>query len=92
LLRACKMLEILYKPAFVRQYKKFSAPLQEEIKEKIALFKKDPHHVFLKTHKLKGELKAFQSFSVNYEYRIVFEYESKNKVVLLAVGNHTVYS
>ncbi|MBI5152545.1 type II toxin-antitoxin system mRNA interferase toxin, RelE/StbE family [Candidatus Peregrinibacteria bacterium] len=85
------MLEILYKPTFVRQYKKYSKPLQDEIKEKIGLFCQDPNHSFLKTHKLKGKLKDFWSFSVNYEYRIVFKYESKNTAILLAVGDHDVY-
>ncbi len=85
------MLKILYKPTFVRQYKKLSPALQEEIKEKISLFQEDPKHPFLKTHKLKGPLKDFFSFSVNYEYRIIFQYESKNQATLLAVGNHDIY-
>lgn len=85
------MLEILYKPTFVRQYKKLPLGLQEETKEKLSLFAKNPKHLFLKTHKLKGRLKKFYSFSVNYEYRIVFMFESKTSAVMLAVGNHDVY-
>ena len=85
------MLEIEFKPTFVRQYKKLPEALKEEIKEKIELFQKEPNHAFLKTHKLKGKLKGFLSFSVNYEYRIVFEYQGKDTAVLLAVGNHDVY-
>lgn len=85
------MIKVLYKPAFIRQYKKLPEALREEIKEKIGLFREDPSHLFLKSHKLKGKLKGFLSFSVNYEYRIVFEYETKNTVVLLAVGDHEVY-
>lgn len=85
------MLEITFKPSFLRQYKRFPNPLKEDIREKIELFKNDPFHPFLKTHKLKGNLKSTWSFSVNYSYRIVFEYASKDEVVLLAVGNHSVY-
>lgn len=85
------MLKILYKPSFVRQYNKLQPALQQEIKEKISLFKKDQKHPFLKTHKLKGKLSGFLSFSVNYEYRIVFQYESKNTAVLLVIGNHSIY-
>ena len=83
-------MKILYKPTFIRQYKKLPKNLQIEIKEKIELFKKNPKHPFLKTHKLKGKLKNFFSFSVNYEYRIVFQYNKKN-TVLFAVGDHSVY-
>ncbi|MCF7812371.1 type II toxin-antitoxin system mRNA interferase toxin, RelE/StbE family [Candidatus Gracilibacteria bacterium] len=85
------MLEIVYKPTFVRQYKKFPKALRQEMKEKIELFRTDPKHSFLKVHKLHGKLKDFYSFSVNYEYRIVFEYESKKRIALLTVGNHDVY-
>lgn len=85
------MIEVLYKPTFVRQYKKLPSALQEEIKERLTLFAKNPKHSFLKTHKLKGKLKKFYSFSVNYEYRIVFMFESKTSAAMLAVGNHDVY-
>lgn len=85
------MLHIAYKPSFVRQYKKLPKALQEEAKEKIALFAKDPGHLFLKTHKLKGPLASFYSFSVNYSYRIIFDYEDKKTVVLLTIGDHDIY-
>jgi len=86
------MLKVKFKAAFVRNYKKLPKALQQEVKEKIELFRTDPNHSFLKTHKLKGKLKNRWSFSVNYEYRIVFLYESKNTAVLLAVGNHDIYN
>lgn len=85
------MIQIKYKPAFVRQYKKLPEALRQEAKEKIDLFSVDPNHSFLKTHKLKSRLKDRYSFFVNYQYRIVFEYETKNTIVLLAVGDHDVY-
>lgn len=85
------MIEVLYKPIFIRQYKKLPEALQQEIKEKIEIFKADPNHAYLKTRKLKGKLKEFFSFSVNYEYRIVFQYENKKTAVLLTVGNHDIY-
>lgn len=85
------MYTVKYKPLFIRQYKKYPETLQIEIKEKIQLLKEDPGHPFLKTHKLKGRLDGFWSFSVNYAYRIVFEYESPNAICLLMVGDHDVY-
>lgn len=84
-------MQIIYLPQFVRLYKKLPESLRVEIKEKIALFSKDPAHPFLKTHKLHGIFKNNWSFSVNYRYRIVFQYLSKNEVVLLAVGDHEIY-
>ena len=85
------MLKVYYKPTFIRQFKRMPLNLQEEIRGKIAIFQTDQFHPFLKTHKLKGSLKNCYSFYVNYKYRIVFEYESKDEVVLLAVGDHSIY-
>lgn len=76
---------------FVRQFKVLEGSLQEEILEKIELFRDRKNHRFLKVHKLKGPLAGRFSFSVNYKFRIVFSYLSSCEAVLLAVGNHDVY-
>ncbi|MFH1534232.1 MAG: type II toxin-antitoxin system mRNA interferase toxin, RelE/StbE family [Nitrospirota bacterium] len=75
----------------MKQFNKFPDALQDEIEEKIELFKKDPIHPSLKSHKLKGKLKGRFSFSVNYRIRIVFACLSKKDVVLLSVGSHEIY-
>ena len=85
------MIEIGYKPQFFRQFKKLPSALQEEVHEKIALFRHDPHNSTLKTHKLKGRLRGRWRFSVNYSYRIIFRFEGKRTAVFLAVGDHDVY-
>ena len=84
-------MEILYKPTFVRQFNKLEELLQDEVLDKIELFKDKKNHKQLKIHKLTGKLKDFYSFSVNYSYRIVFSYENKKSVVFLAIGDHNVY-
>ncbi|MBU2213048.1 type II toxin-antitoxin system mRNA interferase toxin, RelE/StbE family [Patescibacteria group bacterium] len=85
------MITVRYKSSFVRQYKKLSSDLQQEMREKIDLFKQDPRNVMLKVHKLGGKLRGSLAFSVNYRYRIVFEWEEKDVAVLLDVGDHNVY-
>ena len=85
------MPEIVYTPGFLRQYKKLEDDLKEEVKEEIQLFAKDTKKKSLKTHRLKDKLKKYWSFSVNYKYRIVCEYDSKSVVALLSVGDHDVY-
>lgn len=86
------MITVVYTPSFLRQFNKLAAPLQDEVEEKILAFRRDPRHPSLRAHKLHGELKGCWSLSVNYQFRIVFSREKKGEAVLLAVGNHAVYS
>jgi addiction module RelE/StbE family toxin len=85
------MIQVVYTPGFLKEYSKLDLSLKVEVREKVELFKEDPRHPFLKTHKLKGAMKGYFSFSVNYKYRVVFEYDTKKTVALLSVGGHDVY-
>jgi mRNA-degrading endonuclease YafQ of YafQ-DinJ toxin-antitoxin module len=69
-------------------YKGLDSSLKEEVKEKIELFRNEKNHVRLKTYKLKGSLKNTYAFTVNYQIRIVFEFEGKKRANLLYVGSH----
>lgn len=86
------MIEVNYKPRFARKFDSLNRDLQVEVLEKIDLFKDYSNHTSLKVHKLHGQLKDQYSFSVNYKFRIVFQYVSKNEVELLTVGDHDVYN
>jgi len=52
----------------------------------------DPFHPTLKTHKLSGEFQGIWSASIDYKYRILFEFtimnNSENAILLLNLGNH----
>lgn len=84
-------MEVHYTAPFIKQYNKLSNVLQDEVIEKIELFKNRDNHAKLKVHTLHGKLKNYYSFSVNYSHRIVFEYISKDEVALLKVGDHNIY-
>lgn len=85
------MIRILYTAGFVRDYKKLPLTLQEEASVRIEMFRVNPRNPLLRLHKLKGPLRGYMSFSVNYRYRIVVEEDAKNVFALLAVGDHSVY-
>ena len=87
------MIRVGYTQEFVRAYEKLPATLQEEVKEKIELFKDRVNHRRLKVHKLHGRFAGHWSFSVNYTYRNMFDYVGKDKghVRLLIVGDHSIY-
>ena len=82
-----------YKPAFVRELKKLSKPLQADAFDAIEKFKDTENHQSLRAHKLHGEMKGCFSFSINYRYRIIFQWQNKEKSIaeLLDIGDHEVY-
>lgn len=84
-------MNITYTPTFVKLFGKLENDLQEEVLEKIELLKKRENHEILKVHKLTGALKGRYSFSVNYKIRIIFIYQEKEEILLLAIGSHDVY-
>lgn len=85
------MIKIAYSPAFSRAYKKQiknQIALQQLFSERVALFIQDPYHTHLRTHKLKGILKDFYSFSINYDLRVIFYFASDNEVIFENIGHH----
>lgn len=82
-------MEIIYTPRFKRSFKKLPKDLQEKTWKVIQLFQESPFHPFLKTHKLGvGELWAA---SVDYKNRIIFEFHDDNSLLLVNVGDHSIY-
>lgn len=83
------MLNIFYKPVFIKKYKKLDKILQKKVKEKIEEFRNLKNHTGLNVHKLKGQMRNTYAFSVNFQVRIIFEYEkNKKNVNLLHIGSH----
>lgn len=51
----------------------------------------DPFHPSLRTHKLKGDLADVWSCSIDYDYRILFEFvhtPEEEAILLLNIGTH----
>lgn len=82
---------IYYSTKFLKDYKKLPIKIKKLAEKSELKFRKDPHDHSLKTHTLTGKLKGFWSFSINYQYRIVFEFASKKTVWFHAVGAHDIY-
>ncbi|MBS9775268.1 type II toxin-antitoxin system mRNA interferase toxin, RelE/StbE family [Candidatus Gracilibacteria bacterium] len=83
--------EIEYTNKFKRLYKKLDVNLQEKVKQTILELQKKPFPEKLKVHKLSGKLSLYYSCSVDYSNRIIFEIQENGKILLLLVGNHSIY-
>lgn len=85
-------MNILYSAKFIRQYRKLTGEVKNDFEARELIFRGDNFDARLKTHKLHGRFDGFFSFSVNYKYRIVFEYiNNKKDVRFHVIGNHDIY-
>jgi len=84
-------MQIIYLPKFARQYKKLPPHVQDLAEKREQIFRKDPFDPRLKTHRLRGELKEFWSFSIDYKNRIIFDFAGKDTVRFYSIGDHDIY-
>lgn len=83
---------IIYSPHFERLYKRLPDDVKDDAEIAEEIFRKNPQDARLRTHKLGGRLSDYWSFSVNYEYRIIFYYgDSKEDIFFDSIGNHDIY-
>ena len=78
--------------AFKRIVRK-NPQLRSLIATKLQQLAKDPFHPSLRTHKLTGELSDVWSCSVDYNYRILFQFvknpnNNSEAILLLNIGSH----
>jgi len=78
-------IKIEYHRKFVKEFQKIPVEIQEKATLLEDIFRHDPFDQELKTKKLQGKLQSFYSFRITREYRIIFEFIEKEKVVFLAV-------
>jgi addiction module RelE/StbE family toxin len=72
-----------------RRFFKYHQNLIGKYAEVLKKLQIDPFDSSLKTHKLKGDLKAFYACSLTYEYRIIFVFIIQNEqLVLVDIGSH----
>lgn len=84
-------MRIYYSEKFAKAYKKLPKRIKLLAEEKEKIFRANPFAPPLKSHKLKGKLSNFYSFSVSYNWRIVFHFEEDDVVGFDLIGTHEVY-
>lgn len=87
-----KIKHIYYSSHFEKAFKSLPLNVRRQAIEKEKIFREDCFDKRLKTHKLKGKLANYWSFSINYSYRILFEFSEKNEVGFIDIGTHSIYS
>ena len=87
-----KIKNIYYSSHFEKAFKSLPLKVKKYAIGKEKIFREDCFDKSLKTHKLKGGLQDYWAFSINYSYRILFEFSRKDEVGFIDVGTHSIYS
>lgn len=85
------MIEFIWDPKFKRSYKKTVAKhstLKAKFNQQIKLFQANPFDPKLKTHKLSGTLQDCWAFSIEYDCRVIFKFNEKDRILLIDIGTH----
>lgn len=85
-----KKITIYYTPEFRRLWRKVPENIKKKAATKEKIFRKNPFSPPLRTHKLKGILEGFYSFSIDCHFRIVFHFQDKD-IYFDSVGTHSIY-
>jgi len=89
-----KPARIHFDATFEKRWLKYLAKLTDkeknQLKDRLAIFKEDIFDKRLKTHHLKGNLKEYYAFSINYSDRIVFKLLEDSDVLFIEIGSHDI--
>jgi len=84
-------MKIYYSSKFAKEYRRLPKKIKLLAEKKEIVFRKDPFDPRLNTHKLSGKLKVYYSFSIDFQYRIIFEFAQKDVIWFHSVGTHEIY-
>ena len=84
-------MKIIYSGKFAKEYRRLPLKVKKAAEKKERIFRIDPFDPSLKTHMLKGKLKDYYSFSIDYQSRIIFEFVGKDVIWFHSVRTHEVY-
>jgi mRNA-degrading endonuclease YafQ of YafQ-DinJ toxin-antitoxin module len=83
---------LIYPESYNKRAKKFlrkHPEIKNQYQKTLELLELDPFHPSLRFDNLSGRLKDLSSVSINMSYRIVLEFEIKDKeIILINVGDH----
>lgn len=78
-------------PQFEKDFISLSNKMKAKARQKIKLFEENCFNRVLKTHKLKGVLDKFWSFSIDKDIRVIFRFLPNQEVIYYRIGSHKIY-
>ena len=84
-------MNVKYSPLFLSTSKKLNAKIRKSLKEKLAIFIKDPQDVQLDNHELKNQWVGHNSIDITADYRAIYKviyYGNETVAYFVAIGTH----
>lgn len=85
------MIEVKYTRRFIKSYSRLRSDIKSKVRKRVELFRERRNHSLLKVHKLHGVLEGAWSFTIDFSYRVIFEYLNEKVAIMLEVGDHNIY-
>ncbi|MDT3738314.1 MAG: type II toxin-antitoxin system mRNA interferase toxin, RelE/StbE family [Candidatus Kapabacteria bacterium] len=90
------MIDLVWSNKFtkkIRKITKFKPELIPKIELVLCKLEVDPFDTSLSTHKLKGKLNGSLACTIDYDYRLIFEFQTnietlKTEILLSSIGTH----
>lgn len=80
-------MEIIFKKSFLKAAKSLPSKTQELLSDQIDIFKKNQNDSRLHAKKLSGKLEDFYSLRLARDYRVIYCFASKKKVIFVDIGH-----
>jgi len=80
-------MNVVYSRNFLKAVSHLPVQIQEKLDELLAILAEEPFHALLHTKQLAGELRESYSFRVTRDWRVIFEFETRDTIRLVAVGH-----
>ena len=87
----CSIATVHIPPDFEKTFLRVPKRIRSLATRKDQWFRKDAFDPRLRTHKLKGKLSDYWSYSVNREYPILFRFLGPDEVTYYDIGTHEIY-
>lgn len=81
-------MEFVYTKRFVKELAKFSKPIKDKVRERIAIFSVNENNTILNNHKLNPPWGGYKSMNVTGNIRIVYKKDTKS-CTLYRIGTHS---
>ena len=81
-------MRIYFHHQFEKQFRKLPSSVQEQFRERLALFLETPTHPLLRIHMLHGDKYPHMSLNVNGDYRALFLHQ-QDGITFYEIGTHS---